>query len=139
MSIPSLDLNTLSTEQVHSLTEAELADLDSKYQELKAKVTTEGYEMTLDDQKLVVDWLRANRETKFILNSKPVKDKKEKVPKEPKPPKVKKPKKLTQRALGLLLMKELKGEELTEEEKRNKEFTLTGEIHDSNTISVSTI
>ena len=125
MALPSIDLNTLSTEQVHSLSEA---DLDSKYQELKAKVTTEGYEMTLDDQKLVVDWLRANRETKFILNSKPVKEKKEKVPKEPKPPKVKKPKKLTQRALGLLLMKELKGEELTEEEKRNKEFTLTGEI-----------
>ena len=52
MSIPSIDLNTLSTEQVHSLTEVELSDLDSKYQELKAKVTTEGYEMTLDDQQI---------------------------------------------------------------------------------------
>ena len=120
MALPTIDLNTLSTEQVHSLTEAELASLESKYQELKAKVTTEGYEMTLDDQKLVVDWLRANRETKFILNSKPIK--------EPKPPKVKKPKKLTQKALGKLLIKELSGEQLTENEKRNKEFTLTGEV-----------
>jgi hypothetical protein len=128
MAIPSIDITTLSPEPVHSLTDAELATLAFKYQELKTKVTTEGYEMTLDDQKLVVDWLRANRETKFILNSKPVKEKKEKVPKEPKAPKVKKPKKLTQRALGLLLMKELKGEELTDEEKRSKEFTLTGEI-----------
>ena len=128
MAIPSIDITTLSLEPVHSLTDAELATLDFNYQELKTKVTTEGYEMTLDDQKLVVDWLRANRETKFILNSKPVKEKKEKAPKEPKAPKVKKPKKLTQRALGLLLMKELKGEELTDEEKRSKEFTLTGEI-----------
>jgi hypothetical protein len=111
-------------EQSHSLPEEELAILDQKYQELKHKVTTEGYEMTLEDQKLVVDWVRANRETKFILNAKTVKEKKEKVVK------VKKPKKLTQKALGLLLMRELAGELLTDDEKRNKEFTLTGEILD---------
>lgn len=124
-----------TTEVIHSLPEEELAVLDQKYQELKHKVTTEGYEMTLEDQKLVVDWLRANRETKFILNAKAVKEKKEKVVK------VKKPKKLTQKALGLLLMRELAGEVLTDDEKRNKEFTLTGEILDvsSNTISVSPI
>lgn len=122
-------------EQPHSLSEEELAILDQKYQELKHKVTTEGYEMTLEDQKLVVDWLRANRETKFILNAKAVKEKKEKVVK------VKKPKKLTQKALGLLLMRELAGEVLTDDEKRNKEFTLTGEILDvsTNTIPVSPI
>lgn len=122
-------------EQSHSLSEEGLALLDQKYQELKHKVTTEGYEMTLDDQKLVVDWLRANRETKFILNAKTVKEKKEKVVK------VKKPKKLTQKALGLLLMRELAGEVLTDDEKRNKEFTLTGEILDvsTNTIPVSAI
>jgi hypothetical protein len=119
----------------HSLTEEELSILDQKYQELKHKVTTESYEMTLDDQKLVVDWVRANRETKFILNAKTVKEKKEKVVK------IKKPKKLTQKALGLLLMRELAGELLTDDEKRNKEFTLTGEILDvsPNTIPVSPI
>jgi hypothetical protein len=111
-----------TTEVIHSLSEEELTLLDQRYQELKHKVTTEGYEMTLDDQKLVVDWVRANRETKFILNAKTVKEKKEKVVK------VKKPKKLTQKALGLLLMRELAGELLTDDEKRNKEFTLTGEI-----------
>jgi hypothetical protein len=124
-----------TTEVIHSLPEEELALLDQKYQELKHKVTTEGYEMTLEDQKLVVDWVRANRETKFILNAKTVKEKKEKVVK------VKKPKKLTQKALGLLLMRELAGEVLTDDEKRNKEFTLTGEILDvsPNTIPVSPI
>jgi hypothetical protein len=124
-----------TTEVIHSLPEEELALLDQKYQELKHKVTTEGYEMTLEDQKLVVDWVRANRETKFILNAKTVKEKKEKVVK------VKKPKKLTQKALGLLLMRELAGELLTDDEKRNKEFTLTGEILDAstNTIPVSPI
>jgi hypothetical protein len=124
-----------TTEVIHSLPEEELAILDQKYQELKHKVTTEGYEMTLEDQKLVVDWVRANRETKFILNAKTVKEKKEKVVK------VKKPKKLTQKALGLLLMRELAGEVLTDDEKRNKEFTLTGEILDvsPNTIPVSPI
>jgi hypothetical protein len=124
-----------TTEVIHSLSEEELAILDQRYQELKHKVTTEGYEMTLEDQKLVVDWLRANRETKFILNAKTVKEKKEKVVK------VKKPKKLTQKALGLLLMRELAGEVLTDDEKRNKEFTLTGEILDvsANTIPVSAI
>jgi hypothetical protein len=124
-----------TTEIIHSLSEEELAILDQRYQELKHKVTTESYEMTLEDQKLVVDWVRANRETKFILNAKTVKEKKEKVVK------VKKPKKLTQKALGLLLMRELAGELLTDDEKRNKEFTLTGEILDvsSNTIPVSSI
>ena len=124
-----------TTEIIHSLSEEELAILDQRYQELKHKVTTESYEMTLEDQKLVVDWLRANRETKFILNAKTVKEKKEKVVK------VKKPKKLTQKALGLLLMRELAGEVLTDDEKRNKEFTLTGEILDvsSNIVPVSPI
>jgi hypothetical protein len=124
-----------TTEVIHSLLEEELTLLDQRYQELKHKVTTEGYEMTLEDQKLVVDWVRANRETKFILNAKTVKEKKEKVVK------VKKPKKLTQKALGLLLMRELAGELLTDEEKRNKEFTLTGEILDvsPNIVPVSPI
>jgi hypothetical protein len=124
-----------TTEIIHSLSEEELAILDQRYQELKHKVTTESYEMTLEDQKLVVDWVRANRETKFILNAKTVKEKKEKVVK------VKKPKKLTQKALGLLLMRELAGEVLTDDEKRNKEFTLTGEILDvsSNIVPVSPI
>ena len=125
MSQFSINLNEVSTEQAHSLTEEEKRVLSEKFQALKHKVETEGYEMTLDDQKLVVEWLRADRETKFILNQKPAKVVKEKVVKEPK---VKKPKKLTQKALGTILMKELSGEALTDEEARNKHFTLTGEV-----------
>lgn len=132
MSILNINLADIATEEsperVHSLSDEELQNLKIAFTVLKMKVETEGYEMTLDDQKTVVDWLRADRETKFILNTKPVKEKKEKVPKAPKEPKVKKPKKLSQKALGQIIIKELGGIELTEEEKRNKEFTLTGEI-----------
>ena len=122
MNLPNIDISNTVSESAHSLSAEEIEALKLKFLELKRKVETEGYEMTLDDQKIVVDWLRADRETKFILNSKPVKVPKEKVVK------VKKPKKLNQKALGLLIIKEMKGEELTEEEARNKHFTLTGEI-----------
>ena len=125
MSKFDIDLNQVQVVQEHSLTDEEKRVLSDKFHALKHKVETEGYEMTLDDQKLVIEWLRADRETKFILNQKPAKVVKEKVVKEPR---VKKPKKLTQKALGLLIMKELKGETLTEEELRNKNFTLTGEV-----------
>ena len=120
-----IDLNQVQVAQEHSLTDEEKRVLSDKFHALKHKVETEGYEMTLDGQKLVIEWLRADRETKFILNQKPAKVVKEKVVREPR---VKKPKKLTQKALGLLIMKELKGEVLTEEELKNKNFTLTGEI-----------
>lgn len=125
MSKFDIDLNQVQVVQEHSLTDEEKRVLSDKFHTLKHKVETEGYEMTLDDQKLVIEWLRADRETKFILNQKPAKVVKEKVVREPR---VKKPKKLTQKALGLLIMKELKGEVLTEEELRNKNFTLTGEV-----------
>lgn len=125
MSKFDIDLNQVQVVQEHSLTDEEKRVLSDKFHALKHKVETEGYEMTLDDQKLVIEWLRADRETKFILNQKPAKVVKEKVVREPR---VKKPKKLTQKALGLLIMKELKGEVLTEEELKNKNFTLTGEL-----------
>jgi hypothetical protein len=124
MSKFAIDLNEVNVVQEHSLTDEQKKVLTDKFNALKYKVETEGYEMTLDDQRLVIEFLRADRETKFILNQKPAKVGREKVTKEPK---VKKPKKLTQKALGLLIMKELNGEELTEEELRNKHFTLTGE------------
>ena len=91
-------------------------ELSTKYFELKRKVEEEGYEMTLEDQKLVVDWLRVDREEKFVLNQKPVKAVKE--------PKVKKPKKLTKKALGEILMKQQSGEILTEEEQASLTYTL---------------
>jgi hypothetical protein len=125
MSKFAIDLNEVNVVQEHSLTDEQKKLLTDKFNALKHKVETEGYEMTLEDQRLVIEFLRADRETKFILNQKPAKVVREKVTKEPK---VKKPKKLTQKALGLLIMKELNGEELTEEELRNKHFTLTGEI-----------
>ena len=117
-----IDIITIQ-EQVHSLTQEELDSLQQEYSRLKALVDSGDYELSLNDQKVILQWLRADRETKFILNK--VKAKAEKIAKEPK---VKKPKKLSQKALGLIYLKELKGEELTEEENRNRVFTLTGEI-----------
>jgi hypothetical protein len=125
MSKFSIDLNEVAVVQEHSLTDEQKKVLTDKFNALKHKVETEGYEMTLDDQRLVIEFLRADRETKFILNQKPAKVVREKAVREPK---VKKPKKLTQKALGLIIMKELNKEELTEEEARNKHFTLTGEV-----------
>lgn len=106
--------------RVHSLTEAELDELITKAKELKRKVYEESYELTIEDQRVLVQWRRSDRETKFILNQ--AKPKKEKVIR------VKKPKKLSRKALGELILKEQFGEELTEDEKRNKHFNLTGEI-----------
>jgi predicted nuclease with TOPRIM domain len=110
-------------EPVHSLSEEELDRLQQEYNRLKSLVDSGEYELTLEDQKVILQWRRADRETKFILNKIKVKTEKE-----AKVPKVKKPKKLSQKALGLLYIKELQGEALTEEEERNRVFTLTGEI-----------
>lgn len=120
-----INLEDVTTTQEHSLSLEEKTILEYKFRELKRKVEQEGYEMGLEDQRLVVQWLRADRETKFILNSKPVKEVKEKAAKVPK---VKAPKKLSQKAMGLLYLKEMQDLELSEEELKNKHFTLTGEI-----------
>lgn len=117
----AIDIEQLDSEPVHSLTNEELEHLKQEYTRLKNLVDSGGYELTLQDQRTILQWRRADRETKFILNKvkpKAVKEKKEKVPK------VKKPKKLSQKALGLLYIKQLQGEELTEEEIRNMKFTL---------------
>ena len=80
----------------------------------------DNYELTLEDQKIILDWRRVDREVKFILNKKS-----EKVVRVAK---VKKPKKLSRKALGELILKEIRGENLTGDELRNKTYTLTGEI-----------
>lgn len=108
-------------EPVHTLTEEELDKLSKEYTRLRALVDSGNYELTIDDQKIILQWRRADRETKFILNKTKVKEKKESKTKVPKP---KKPKKLTQKALSLIYMKELKKEPLTEEEEINRAFTL---------------
>lgn len=113
----------VTTEPVHSLSQEELDTLQQEYNRLKALVDSGEYELTIEDQKVILQWRRANRETKFILNKIKIK-----VVKEAKATRVKKPKKLSQKALGLLYIKELQGVALTEEEERNRVFTLTGEI-----------
>lgn len=126
----SLNMEEVSTDTVdnHSISAEERERLTKEFNELKRKVEQEGYELTLEDQRTIVMFLRADRETKFILNSKPPKVVKEKVERVPKEPKVKAPKKLGQKALGTLILKEMNGEELSEDEKRNLHFTRTGEI-----------
>jgi hypothetical protein len=111
------DLETLGSEPVHSLSSDELEQLKQEYERLK-KLVNSGHVLTLQDQRTILQWRRADRETKFILNQVKEKPVKEKVVK------VKKPKKLGKKALGLLLIKQMKKEELTEEETRNMKFTL---------------
>jgi hypothetical protein len=107
-------------EQVYSLSQEELDFLQSEYIRLKTLIDSGEYELTIEDQKVILQWRRADREIKFILNkAKPVKEK---------TIRVKKPKKLSQKVLGLLYIKELQEEVLTAEEERNRTFTLTGEI-----------
>jgi len=128
------NMEEVSSAQEHSLPNEEKEQLKVRFFDLKFKVEQEGYEMNLEDQRLVVQWLRADRETKFILNSKPVKAVKEpkersassrKVssPREPSAPSGRKPKKLSQKALGTLYLKGLRGEALTEDELKDKLYT----------------
>lgn len=112
------DLEQLDTQLVHSLSEEELDSLRKEYIRIKSLVDAGDYNLTLQDQRTILRWRRADRETKFILNKVTAKPKKEKVVK------VKKPKKLSQKALGLLYIRQMKGEVLTEEEIRNMKFTL---------------
>lgn len=108
-------------EQVHSYTDEELEQLKEDYLRLKAKAES-GLDLTLEEQRTIIRCCRADRETKFILNkSKPVKEKKVK---EPKPPKEKKLKKLTKKDFNKLLLKELQGEELTEDEIKQRDLYL---------------
>lgn len=110
----SVDLSSIEEkEQIHSLSEQELEELRTAYNSLKFKAES-GADLTLEEQRTIIRWMRADRETKFILNKKP--EKKVKPPKEPKPPKEKKKKKLTKKEFNVLLLKELQGEELTPEE-----------------------
>ena len=97
---------------VHSLTDIELENLRTEFNILKAKAES-GIDLTLEEQRTIIRWMRADRETKFILASQ---GKKVKEPKEPKAPKPKKLKKLTKKEFNAILLKELANEELTEEE-----------------------
>lgn len=112
------DLEQLDNQLVHSLSEEELDALRKEYIRIKNLVDAGDYNLTLQDQRTILRWRRADRETKFILNKVTAKPKKEKVVK------VKKPKKLSQKALGLLYIRQMKGETLSDDEIRNMKFTL---------------
>ena len=108
-------------EPVHSLTEEELDVLNKRYYELRNLIDNTDYELTITDQRDLVQWRRAFRETKFILNAAKAKVVKEKVVK------VKKPKKLSKKALGMLMIQEMnlpEGEILSLEDRRNMKYTL---------------
>lgn len=108
-------------ELVHSLAEEELDILNKRYYELRNLIDNTDYELTITDQRDLVQWRRAFRETKFILNAAKVKLVKEKVIK------IKKPKKLSKKALGLLMIQEMnlpEGEILPLEDRRNMKYTL---------------
>lgn len=107
MSKFSIDLSSIEEkEQVHSLTEQELEELRTAYNTLRSKAES-GADLTLEEQRTIIRWMRADRETKFILNQKPVKEKKRK--------------KLTKKEFNILLLKELQGEELTTEELEDRD------------------
>lgn len=116
------DLSELEVkEPVHSLTEEELDSLNKRYYELKSLIDNTDYELTIQDQRDLVHWRRAFRETKFILNATKAKVAKEKVVR------IKKPKKLSKKALGILLIQEMnlpEGEILPLEDRRNMKYTL---------------
>jgi hypothetical protein len=95
--------------------------LKEEYIKLKYKAES-GLDLTLEEQRTVIRWMRADRETKFILNQKPAKE--PKAPKAPKPPKEKKQKKLTKKEFNCILLKELRGEELTEAEIKARDLYL---------------
>lgn len=107
-------------EQVHSLTQEELDSLQQEYNRLKALVDSGEYELGLNDQKIILQWRRADRLTKFLLVKTKIAS--EKVAKMPKP---RKPKKLSQKKLGLIYLKELNNEELTKEEMEDRDYTMS--------------
>lgn len=113
------DIEQLEVSPVHEYSEEEFNQLKIEYERIKALIDTQAHELTLEEQRTILKWRRADRETKFILNkTKPVKAKSDN-----RTPKVKKPKKLTKKALGLLYIKQLNGVELTEEEINNMKHT----------------
>lgn len=110
----TLDLNSFNNPE--SISEEEFNTLKNRYFELKKKVE-EGEELTLEEQRDVIKYVRADRETKFVL--KEVKEKEVKAAKAPKG------KKLSRVRLIELLEKELAGEELTEQELLDKTRSLS--------------
>lgn len=113
----------ITAEPVHSLSDIELDNLRIRYTELRHKAES-GLDLTLEEQRDIIRWMRADRETKFLLTKANAKEKKVKVPKEPKAPKVKKRKKLTKKEFNAILLKELRGEELTVEEIEDRDLYL---------------
>lgn len=138
----SLDISELVVnEPVHSYSNEELEALRTDYVRIKKAVTEDAnYDLTLEEQRAVIRWMRADREVKFMLKkaATKVKKAKSKVIKEvdengnvvAKVVKIKKPKKLSNKAMGLLALKEARGEALTDEEIRNRDYTLTGEYNE---------
>lgn len=135
MSQFSQDISIEEKPRVHSLTDEEFEALRARYQELKVLVETQGYQLTIEDQRDIVKWMRVNREVAFVLNQKPAK--------EPKAPRVKKVKevnpvsgeveekevvvkvrkkrKIGKKLFEAILIKEMSGGVLTEEEEEDKQ------------------
>lgn len=138
MSQFSQDISIEEKPRVHSLTDEEFEALRAKYLKLKALVETQGCQLTIEDQRDIVKWMRVNREVAFVLNQKPVKE-----PKAPKAPRVKKVKevnpvsgeveekevvvkvrkkrKIGKKLFEAILIKEMSGGVLTEEEEEDKQ------------------
>ena len=125
------DLQKLSAEPDNKppYSEQEIKEITEKF-EVARKKNLSGEELTIEDQKNIVLYNRAIRETKFVLAKAASKTKTPKAPKEPKEPKIKerKPKKLSAKKLMELVNKFNSPEGLTPEEKIDVEFTLGREI-----------
>lgn len=121
-------------------------EIEKSYREVKAKFES-GTELTLEDQRVVIQYARSQREEKFIL--KPEKERKVKklaraalilllekpeidlteneIKDRDHTLAVYKGKKLTKKALNLLLIKEHEGAKLNLVEVKDKELTLFGD------------
>lgn len=112
MSKFDLDLTDVATgedEPVTSLSKEELVDLKAEFDKIKAKVDSK-QEITLEEQRIVIAWCRADREVKFVLNKLKPKAKKER-----------KVKKVSRAKLIELIEKE----ELDDFDKKDLEYTLS--------------
>lgn len=106
----SLENVSEGKEEINDIPPEELREVTEKFNTLKGMVD-QGYEMTLDDMRLVVQYNRAIRTHKFCVR--PAKVEKEK-----------KPKKLARVRMLELFLKRSIGVTLSEEDERNLEHSL---------------
>ena len=111
MAIIDLDLSTIPSESLQGeYSEAQKLEIKENYLKVKKKFDS-GEPLTLEDQKVIIDHARADREEKFILNKKTAKA-----------PKERKAKKLSRAKLVLLLEKP--EEDSTEDEVKDRDHSL---------------